>query len=298
MDDYVTKPIRVDALVEALLQVRPRARREARRGARGLGAVAAGGERARAGAGPLRLPLRRRRRRDDARGPAGRRLAARRRRRAAARRRQPVLAAHRCRALRAADPGRGQLHARPWKSPCTRTPVAGSPRRATSACASRSSSVPASSATGTCCFRPFALRMVRCSCTCSVCGKEGFHGRGPGLGRAGRHPELQFRPPGCRPVLCHRHAGGGRAGRARPRPGSVRLCRALRLARRRRMAAPQRIWSPAGRRRRCVAARPVGWRWNPSSMLAAAQLLRLRERAPRWYRWMVVSGVLFLLFVP
>ncbi|WP_298830545.1 ATP-binding protein [uncultured Piscinibacter sp.] len=35
--------------------------------------------------------------------------------------------------------------------------------------------------------------------------------------------------------------------------------------------------------------------WLMLMMLAAAQLLRARQRAPRWYRWMVVSGVLFLL---
>ena len=33
-------------------------------------------------------------------------------------------------------------------------------------------------------------------------------------------------------------------------------------------------------------------------LLAAAQLLRVRERAPRWYRWMIVTGVLFLLDIP
>ena len=37
---------------------------------------------------------------------------------------------------------------------------------------------------------------------------------------------------------------------------------------------------------------------NLLSMLAAAQLLQVRERAPRWYRWMIVTGVLFLLFIP
>ena len=38
--------------------------------------------------------------------------------------------------------------------------------------------------------------------------------------------------------------------------------------------------------------------WNALMILAAAQLLRVRERAPRWYRWMIVTGVLFLLYIP
>jgi signal transduction histidine kinase/ActR/RegA family two-component response regulator len=38
--------------------------------------------------------------------------------------------------------------------------------------------------------------------------------------------------------------------------------------------------------------------WNMLMLLAAAQLLRVRERAPRWYRWMVATGVLFLLHIP
>ncbi len=38
--------------------------------------------------------------------------------------------------------------------------------------------------------------------------------------------------------------------------------------------------------------------WNLLMLLAAAQLLQVRERAPRWNRWMVVTGVLLLLFIP
>ena len=38
--------------------------------------------------------------------------------------------------------------------------------------------------------------------------------------------------------------------------------------------------------------------WNLLMLLAAAQLLQLRERAPRWYRWMIATGVLFLLYIP
>jgi signal transduction histidine kinase/ActR/RegA family two-component response regulator len=38
--------------------------------------------------------------------------------------------------------------------------------------------------------------------------------------------------------------------------------------------------------------------WNTLTILAAVQLLRLRERAPRWYRWNVVTGVLFLPLIP
>ena len=48
------------------------------------------------------------------------------------------------------------------------------------------------------------------------------------------------------------------------------------------------VWSPAVWD--CV--------WNLLTILAAAQLLQLRERAPRWYRWMLVTGVLFLLYIP
>ncbi|HBY64433.1 MAG TPA: hypothetical protein DEH78_31825, partial [Solibacterales bacterium] len=45
---------------------------------------------------------------------------------------------------------------------------------------------------------------------------------------------------------------------------------------------------------------PAVWEsvWHLLSLLAAAQLLRLRELAPRWYRWMVVTGVLFLTVIP
>ncbi len=38
--------------------------------------------------------------------------------------------------------------------------------------------------------------------------------------------------------------------------------------------------------------------WNTLTILAAAQLLRLRERAPRWYRWNVVTALLFLPLIP
>jgi signal transduction histidine kinase/ActR/RegA family two-component response regulator len=49
--------------------------------------------------------------------------------------------------------------------------------------------------------------------------------------------------------------------------------------------------------------------WSPNSLawelistlltfLAAAQLLQLRQRAPRWHRWMVITGVLFLPLIP
>ncbi len=38
--------------------------------------------------------------------------------------------------------------------------------------------------------------------------------------------------------------------------------------------------------------------WNALMLLAAAQLLQVRERAPRWNRWMVVTAVLFLLVSP
>ena len=37
---------------------------------------------------------------------------------------------------------------------------------------------------------------------------------------------------------------------------------------------------------------------HPLTILAAAQLLQLRERAPRWYRRMIVTGVLFLPLIP
>ena len=38
--------------------------------------------------------------------------------------------------------------------------------------------------------------------------------------------------------------------------------------------------------------------WNALMLLAAAQLLQLRERAPRWNRWMIVTGALYLLYIP
>jgi signal transduction histidine kinase/ActR/RegA family two-component response regulator len=42
--------------------------------------------------------------------------------------------------------------------------------------------------------------------------------------------------------------------------------------------------------------------WSPVfaalQMLAAAQLLQARERAPRWNRWMLVTGALYLLLMP
>ena len=38
--------------------------------------------------------------------------------------------------------------------------------------------------------------------------------------------------------------------------------------------------------------------WNALMLLAAAQLLQVRERAPRWNRWMIVTGVLYLLYIP
>ena len=38
--------------------------------------------------------------------------------------------------------------------------------------------------------------------------------------------------------------------------------------------------------------------WNLLTILAAARLLQVRERAPRWYRRMIVTGVLFLLVIP
>jgi signal transduction histidine kinase/ActR/RegA family two-component response regulator len=38
--------------------------------------------------------------------------------------------------------------------------------------------------------------------------------------------------------------------------------------------------------------------WNWLMILAAARLLQVRERAPRWNRRMIVTGVLFLLFIP
>jgi signal transduction histidine kinase/ActR/RegA family two-component response regulator len=37
---------------------------------------------------------------------------------------------------------------------------------------------------------------------------------------------------------------------------------------------------------------------QPLTLLAAAQLLRLRERAPRWYRLVIVTGLLFLPLIP
>ena len=49
-----------------------------------------------------------------------------------------------------------------------------------------------------------------------------------------------------------------------------------------------RLWPPAAWD--CV--------WNALMLLAAAQLLQLRERAPRWNRWMIVTAVLFLLVIP
>ena len=38
--------------------------------------------------------------------------------------------------------------------------------------------------------------------------------------------------------------------------------------------------------------------WNCLTLLAAAQMLQLRQRAPRWNLWMVAAGVLFLLWIP
>jgi signal transduction histidine kinase/ActR/RegA family two-component response regulator len=38
--------------------------------------------------------------------------------------------------------------------------------------------------------------------------------------------------------------------------------------------------------------------WTMLLALAAAQLLQLRERAPRWNRWMIATGLLFLLYIP
>jgi signal transduction histidine kinase/ActR/RegA family two-component response regulator len=38
--------------------------------------------------------------------------------------------------------------------------------------------------------------------------------------------------------------------------------------------------------------------WTLLLALAAAQLLQLRERAPRWNRWMIATGVLALLYIP
>ena len=38
--------------------------------------------------------------------------------------------------------------------------------------------------------------------------------------------------------------------------------------------------------------------WSWLNILAVAQLLRVRERAPRWNRWMVATGMLLLLFIP
>jgi signal transduction histidine kinase/ActR/RegA family two-component response regulator len=45
---------------------------------------------------------------------------------------------------------------------------------------------------------------------------------------------------------------------------------------------------------------PVVWDcvWNALMILAAAQLLQVRERAPRWYRRMIVTAVLFMLVIP
>jgi signal transduction histidine kinase len=45
---------------------------------------------------------------------------------------------------------------------------------------------------------------------------------------------------------------------------------------------------------------PVVWDavWNALMLLAVAQLLRLRERAPRWNGWIIGTGVLFLLVIP
>ena len=37
---------------------------------------------------------------------------------------------------------------------------------------------------------------------------------------------------------------------------------------------------------------------HPLTILAAAQLLQVRERAPRWYRRMIVTGALFLPLIP
>ena len=37
--------------------------------------------------------------------------------------------------------------------------------------------------------------------------------------------------------------------------------------------------------------------WNCLMLLAAAQLLQVRERAPRWNRWMIATGMLFLLYI-
>ena len=38
--------------------------------------------------------------------------------------------------------------------------------------------------------------------------------------------------------------------------------------------------------------------WSCLHILAAAQLLQVRERAPRWNRGMVATGMLLLLFIP
>ncbi|HEY6136122.1 MAG TPA: ATP-binding protein [Rubrivivax sp.] len=45
---------------------------------------------------------------------------------------------------------------------------------------------------------------------------------------------------------------------------------------------------------------PAVWEcvWHLLTLLAAAQLMQVRERAPRWYRRMIVTGALFLLVIP
>ena len=38
--------------------------------------------------------------------------------------------------------------------------------------------------------------------------------------------------------------------------------------------------------------------WSCLNILAVAELLQVRERAPRWNRWMVATGMLLLLYIP
>jgi signal transduction histidine kinase len=46
---------------------------------------------------------------------------------------------------------------------------------------------------------------------------------------------------------------------------------------------PPRVWE-------CV--------WHVLTLLALAQFLQVRDRAPRWQRWMIVTGAVFLLVIP
>jgi signal transduction histidine kinase/ActR/RegA family two-component response regulator len=57
-------------------------------------------------------------------------------------------------------------------------------------------------------------------------------------------------------------------------------------------------WLPAGLASGVWPPPVLDCVWSMLLILAAAQLLQVRERAPRWNRWMVGTGMLFLLVIP